>query len=140
MEHVEDIADSGKKVLVFTQYKEEGIYKLRRLLDRFGVEVITGDSHEWQRLRAVEKFQTDPSPPCFPRHSRRAAGEGLTLTAASYVIHFDQWWNPAVAWQAEDRAHRKGQTESVNVYSFWMTGTVGAADSYDSEEEGTAAQ
>ena len=55
----------------------------------------------------------------------KTAGEGLTLTAASYVIHFDHWWNPAVAWQAEDRAHRKGQTEPVNVYSFWMRGTIG---------------
>ncbi len=54
----------------------------------------------------------------------KTAGEGLTLTAASYVIHFDHWWNPAVAWQAEDRAHRKGQKEAVNVYSFWMVDTV----------------
>ena len=58
LEHIEDIVDSGKKVLVFTQYKEEGVYKLKRLLDRFGVEIITGDSTERQRLRAVETFQS----------------------------------------------------------------------------------
>ena len=40
------------------------------------------------------------------------------------MIHFDHWWNPAVAWQAEDRAHRKGQKETVNVYSFWIKDTV----------------
>jgi SNF2 family DNA or RNA helicase len=123
LEHIEAIVDSGKKVLVFTQYKEEGVSKLKRLLDRFGVEVITGDSSERQRLRAVETFQADPIRRIFLA-TPKAAGEGLTLTAASYVIHFDQWWNPAVAWQAEDRAHRKGQTEPVNVYSFWMRGTV----------------
>ena len=123
LEHIEDIVDSGKKVLVFTQYKEEGVYKLKRLLDPFGVEVITGDSSERQRLDAVERFQADPTRHVFLA-TPKTAGEGLTLTAASYVIHFDQWWNPAVAWQAEDRAHRKGQTEPVNVYSFWMRGTV----------------
>ena len=123
MEHVEDIVDSGKKVLVFTQYKEEGVQKLKKLLDPFGVESITGETTDRGRLRAVEKFQSDASRQVFLA-TPKTAGEGLTLTAASYVIHFDHWWNPAVAWQAEDRAHRKGQTEPVNVYSFWMVDTV----------------
>src|SRR5690606_8250884 len=57
--------------------------------------------------------------------SVRAGGTGLTLTEASYVVHFDQWWNPAVSRQAEDRVHRKGQkATSVNIYEFWMANTI----------------
>ena len=123
LDHVREVIDSGKKVLVFTQYKGEGVHKLRRLLDRFGVETITGDSTNRQRHDAVERFQSDPSRRVFLA-TPKTAGEGITLTAASYVIHFDHWWNPAVAWQAEDRAHRKGQTETVNVYSLWMADTI----------------
>jgi SNF2 family DNA or RNA helicase len=54
----------------------------------------------------------------------KSAGVGLTLTEASYVVHFDHWWNPAWMWQAEDRAHRRGQTQPVNVYSLWMEDTL----------------
>jgi len=46
------------------------------------------------------------------------------LVEASYVILFDHWWNPAVMWQAEDRAHRHGQKNSVNIYSYWMLDTI----------------
>lgn len=123
LEHVEDIVDSGKKLLVFTQYKEEGVSKLKPLLARYGVECMTGDSTGRERAQAVERFQNDPGRRVFLA-TLQTAGEGLTLTAASYVIHFDHLWNPAVAWQAEDRAHRKGQTEPVNVYSFWTVGTI----------------
>jgi len=56
--------------------------------------------------------------------SVRSGGEGLNLTEASYIVHFDHWWNPAVMWQAEDRVHRHGQTKGVNVYSYWMKDTI----------------
>jgi SNF2 family DNA or RNA helicase len=122
-EHVEEIVANGKKVLVFTQYKEEGVHKLRPLLEEHGLVSVTGETSEAMRRSAFQQFQDDASRRVFLA-TIKAGGEGITLTAASYVIHFDHWWNPAVAWQAEDRAHRKGQTETVNVYSFWMRGTV----------------
>jgi len=56
--------------------------------------------------------------------SIRAAGVGLNLAEASTVIHFDHWWNPALMWQAEDRAHRYGQKKEVNVYSLWCKKTI----------------
>jgi len=122
-EHVEEIVANEKKVLVFTQYKKAGVEKLQPLLEEYGVISMTGETSESMRRSAVHHFQNDPSKQVFLA-AVKTAGEGITLTAASYVIHFDHWWNPAVAWQAEDRAHRKGQTETVNVYSFWMRGTV----------------
>jgi len=123
LELVEEIVQNEKKVLVFTQFKEYGVEKLKPLLEPFGLIWLTGETSEAQRQRAVDLFQREPSKRIFLA-TVKSGGEAITLTAASYVIHFDHWWNPAVAWQAEDRAHRKGQTETVNVYSFWMRDTV----------------
>lgn len=55
--------------------------------------------------------------------SLKAAGTGLNLTAASAVVHYDLWWNPAVENQATDRAYRIGQTSNVNVYRFICANT-----------------
>ena len=55
--------------------------------------------------------------------SLKAGGTGLNLTAASQVIHFDLWWNPAVEAQATDRAYRIGQKRNVQVHRFITTGT-----------------
>ena len=56
--------------------------------------------------------------------SLKAGGTGLNLTAASHVIHFDRWWNPAVENQATDRAFRIGQKKNVLVHKFVCKGTV----------------
>ncbi len=56
--------------------------------------------------------------------SLRAAGTGLNLTTASYVVLYDPWWNPAVEAQAIDRSHRIGQTHTVNAYRLIAPGTV----------------
>ena len=56
--------------------------------------------------------------------SLRAAGTGLNLTTASYVVLYDPWWNPAVEAQAIDRTHRIGQTKTVNAYKLIAPGTV----------------
>lgn len=120
---VEDISESGKKVLIFSQYKEQGIEKLEKPLEKFGFVKITGESSNTHRQQAISQFQEDPDKHVYLA-TVKAGGEGITLTKASYVIHFDHWWNPAVMWQAEDRAHRKGQQETVNIYSLWMRGTI----------------
>jgi len=56
--------------------------------------------------------------------SVKAGGTGLNLTAASHVVHFDRWWNPAVEEQATDRAFRIGQKRNVLVHKFVCRGTV----------------
>jgi SNF2 family DNA or RNA helicase len=56
--------------------------------------------------------------------SLKAGGTGLNLTAASHVIHFDRWWNPAIENQATDRAFRIGQKKNVLVHKFICRGTV----------------
>jgi len=71
----------------------------------------------------IDRFQNDAGPPFFVL-SLKAGGTGLNLTAASHVIHFDRWWNPAVENQATDRAFRIGQHRSVLVHKFVCRGTI----------------
>jgi SNF2 family DNA or RNA helicase len=71
----------------------------------------------------VAEFQAGTAPPLL-LISLRAGGTGLNLTAASQVIHYDRWWNPAVEDQATDRAWRIGQRRTVNVHKLVCEGTV----------------
>ncbi len=122
-EQVEAIAGSGQKVLVFTQWIKEGVDKIAPALAPYGVVTFDARLSRAERDAAVERFKTDPDQHVFLA-TVKSAGVGLTLTEASYVVHFDHWWNPAWMWQAEDRAHRRGQSMPVNVYSLWMADTV----------------
>jgi SNF2 family DNA or RNA helicase len=83
--------------------------------------ILTGETKERQAV--VQAFQDDPNPALFLL-SLRAAGTGLNLTTASYVVLYDPWWNPAVEAQAIDRSHRIGQTRTVNAYRLIAPGTV----------------
>ena len=121
LEQIDEIVEEHK-ACVFTQYLVEGVSKLREYLSRYGLVEICGAKSASQRERAIEAFQNDPAVRIFLA-TTPSAGEGITLTAGSYVFHFDQWWNPARAWQAEDRLHRAGQKRQVTVYSYWMEGT-----------------
>jgi non-specific serine/threonine protein kinase len=76
-----------------------------------------------KRQSLVRQFQEDEAVPFFVL-SLKAGGTGLNLTAASHVVHFDRWWNPAVENQATDRAFRIGQTKNVLVQKFLCRGTV----------------
>ncbi len=71
----------------------------------------------------MRTFQSPQGPPFFIV-SLKAGGSGLNLTAASHVVHFDRWWNPAVENQATDRAFRIGQKRNVLVHKFVCRGTV----------------
>jgi superfamily II DNA or RNA helicase len=122
-ERIETIIESGDKVIVFSQFVDEGVSKLEKILEPYGVAKIVGGQTDANRNSEVEKFKKNPDIPILIA-SVRSGGEGLNLTEASYVVHFDHWWNPAVMWQAEDRVHRYGQTRGVNIYSYWMKDTI----------------
>ena len=83
--------------------------------------MLTGQTTK--REKVVTAFTDDPTP-CVFLLSLRAGGLGLNLTAASYVILFDPWWNPAIEAQAIDRTHRLGQTRTVIAYRLLTEGTV----------------
>jgi hypothetical protein len=125
LEYVETIAANKKKVLIFSQYLEEGTDKIANLLNDKGIQYVlyTGRVSEQQKNKAVSDFRSNPDITVFLA-TIKTAGYGITLTEATYVIHFDHLWNPAKMQNAEDRTHRIGQKHSVTVYSFWMKGTI----------------
>jgi len=112
-------------VLVFTQFQEMTAPLAEFLQDVFGRPglVLHGATAVKARRGLVEAFQREPGPPFFVL-SLKAGGTGLNLTAASHVVHFDRWWNPAVENQATDRAYRIGQKKNVLVHKFVCRGTV----------------
>jgi len=121
----EEIAARQEKVLVFTQYREITEPLERYLAGVFGRPglVLHGGTPVGHRKERVDAFQRDDGPPFFVL-SLKAGGTGLNLTAASHVIHFDRWWNPAVENQATDRAFRIGQKRNVMVHKFTCRGTL----------------
>jgi superfamily II DNA or RNA helicase len=124
-ELVEEIAERQQKLLVFTQFKEMTEPLAAFLGTRFGRPglVLSGDTAVGRRQKLVDEFQAEEGPPFFVL-SLRAGGTGLNLTAASHVVHFDRWWNPAVEDQATDRAYRIGQHDNVLVHKLMCRGTL----------------
>jgi len=116
-ELLDSITESGEKVLIFTQFTEMGELLERFIGERFGERPMFyhGGCSIKQREEMVQRFQHNRADKIFLL-SLRAAGTGLNLTAASHVIHYDLWWNPAVENQATDRAYRIGQQKNVMVH------------------------
>ena len=120
-EMIESIVDSGQKVLVFSSFNAP----LEKLQESFPNSVmITGKTEVSERGKLVNQFQTDPSTKVF-FGGTMAAGVGITLTAASYVIFLDYSWNPADMEQALNRAHRPGTTAThLTIYQIYSKGTI----------------
>jgi len=122
MERVEELAEEGHQVLVFSQFVEMlKIIRERLVAAGIGHLMLTGATEN--RADLVDTFQSDPTKTVFLL-SLKAAGFGLNLTAASYAILYDPWWNPAAEAQAIDRIHRIGQTKPVIAYRLLAEGTV----------------
>jgi superfamily II DNA or RNA helicase len=121
-ELLEPLVAEGQKVLVFSQFVQMLELLAKECVARqIKTHILTGQTRHRQEV--VTAFQEDPEPSVFLL-SLRAAGTGLNLTAASYVVLYDPWWNPAVEAQAIDRSHRIGQTQTVNAYRLISPGTV----------------
>ncbi len=121
----DEIATRQEKVLIFTQYREMTVPIAAFLEQRFGAKglILHGGTPVTKRKELVDQFQDEQGPPFFVL-SLKAGGTGLNLTAASHVIHFDRWWNPAVENQATDRAFRIGQKRNVLVHKMICKGTI----------------
>lgn len=124
-EIAEVVAGRQEKMLVFTQFRQMTDPLQRLLAEVFGRPglVLHGETPVGRRKDLVRAFQEDEAVPFFIL-SLKAGGSGLNLTAASHVVHFDRWWNPAVENQATDRAYRIGQKSNVLVHKFVCQGTV----------------
>ncbi len=125
VEVLEEAVAEGDRALVFTQFTEMGHLLERHLRRHLGCEVLWFHGGVSKKVRddMVDRFQRDNGPPVFLL-SLKAGGTGLNLTAATHVVHFDRWWNPAVEDQATDRAFRIGQPRNVQVRKFVCGGTL----------------
>ena len=124
-ELVSTLLEADERALVFTQYRAMGTLLSDHLEKEYGFAVpfLHGGKTLGQRSEMVERFQSGDGPP-IQLISLRAGGTGLNLTAASRVIHFDRWWNPAVEDQATDRTWRIGQDKTVFVHKLVCQGTL----------------
>ncbi len=119
---IEELHAEGHKVLLFSQFVSM-LKIIREKLEAMSLPYhwLTGASTN--RAEIVRGFQEDTNASVFLL-SLKAGGSGLNLTAASYVILYDPWWNPAVEAQAIDRAHRIGQTQPVMAYRMLTKNTI----------------
>jgi superfamily II DNA or RNA helicase len=121
-ELLEPLMAEGQKVLLFSQFVQMlKILQTECAARQIPTHILTGETKDRQQV--TQAFQNDSNGAVFLL-SLRAAGTGLNLTTASYVILYDPWWNPAVEAQAIDRSHRIGQTDTVNAYRLIAPGTV----------------
>lgn len=121
----DEIAGRQEKALIFSQFREiiEPLQLfLRSIFGKPGL-MLHGGTAVGKRKTLVDDFQKESGPP-FMVLSLKAGGTGLNLTAATHVVHFDRWWNPAVENQATDRAFRIGQVRNVMVHKFVCQGTI----------------
>jgi hypothetical protein len=133
-EIVAEAVEGDEQVIVFTQYVAMGRLLVTQFQADLGVDVpfLHGGLPVKARDAMVARFQSrieggdtalGEAPPVLVV-SLRAGGTGLNLTAATHVLHYDRWWNPAVEDQATDRAHRIGQLRTVEVHKLITAGTV----------------
>jgi SWI/SNF-related matrix-associated actin-dependent regulator of chromatin subfamily A-like protein 1 len=120
-EFVADLVEAGQKVVVFTAYQAV-VDKLMTAFEGQAVS-ITGSHSAEERDAAIERYQQDPSVRVFVGNLH-AAGIGITLTAGTHVVFNDLDWVPANHWQAEDRIHRIGQTQSTFATYIYSPGTL----------------
>ena len=121
IEKLLELADEGRRVLVFSQFTSM-LDLIARELEENSLQFVELRGDTTDRATPVKRFQNGEVPVFLI--SLKAGGTGLNLTAADTVIHYDPWWNPAVEEQATDRAHRIGQTKNVFVYKLIAQGTI----------------
>jgi SWI/SNF-related matrix-associated actin-dependent regulator of chromatin subfamily A-like protein 1 len=126
-ERIKDVVAIGQKVVVFTCFSD-GIERHKKKLGPQAV-TITGSDPTKSRMKAVDKFQADPTVR-VALCNLIAGGVGINLTAGTHVIFQDLDWVPANHAQAEDRCYRLGQDQRVTVEYFHAAGTL---DSYIAE-------
>jgi SNF2 family DNA or RNA helicase len=121
IEIIEDAFSNNEKIIVFSQYVET----LKFIQKNINVTSILFDGSLTKNEKdiAIEEFQNSKEPLVFLA-SIQAGGVGLNLQAASRVVLFDRWWNPAVEKQAIARAHRMGNKNKVHAIKFVSAGTI----------------
>jgi hypothetical protein len=124
-EIVDNVFASGERMLIFTHFATWGVKLAEHLSARTGLPISCyhGGLSRGARDTMIQGFQAGEGPGALVL-SLKAGGTGLNLTAASHVVLYDRWWNPAVEDQARDRVWRIGQTKTVVAHRLVCPGTV----------------
>jgi SNF2 family DNA or RNA helicase len=124
-ERLRTLISEGHRALIFSQFADDryGGRAIAAALAPFQPLLYTGDLPAAQKDAVLRVFKTNSAHKVLVL-SLRAGGQGLNLQEASYVFHFDRWWNPAIGHQAEDRSHRFGQVSPANVYIYTCENTI----------------
>jgi len=123
VDRLEIVAEAGQKALVFSQFPTKTLTQIRHKLEPYGPVQFDGSLTDRQREDVLAMFKNDPKHHVMLA-SVKAGGVGLNITEANHVFHFDHWWNPATARQAEGRVHRIGQKLPVFVHSMYTNDTI----------------
>lgn len=124
LEALQELTESGASALVFTQFLAT-YERIKKSLSESKIPFydIHGADSRLSREKKLRGFQEDPQGAVMLM-TLKTGGVGLNLTKASYIFHIEPWWNPAVENQATDRAHRMGQTNTVQVYRYLIRESV----------------
>gem|GEM_PF-1593373 len=121
---VEEVSASGTKIVVFSQYRENGLDRLRPVLEAYGTLCLQTDTPEDQLNKILEAFRKETMWHVLLMEMG-ARTDGEPLAEATYIAHFDHGWNPAVRRRAERRLHPSlGPGVPVNVYEYWVAETI----------------
>ena len=128
LEDLEEVSESKRKALIFSQFVSEDTGGLKRLAKELQDKKLRalqlhGQIPQKQRAAVIKTFESDKD--CLALLLNfKVGGLGLNLQAANYVFLFDRWWNPAVEDQAVKRVHRIGQTHKVFIRKFYCNNTI----------------
>ena len=121
IDRIKGIKEAGEHTVVFSHFLET-LNLFESAFREIGITYIRIDGSVDNRQELIDYFNAGKADVALC--SILASGQGITLTAANHVIHFDRWWNPAVEDQATDRVHRIGQQKNVYVYRTLVSGTL----------------
>ncbi len=122
-DELQSLVDNNDKALVFSQYPGKTLKKIEPKLQQFAPLQFDGSLSTSRRDQVLADFQESDINNVLLM-SARAGGQGLTLTRANHVFHFDHWWNPAVVDQASARVYRIGQKKPVFIHSLYAADTI----------------
>ncbi len=126
LHQVKNIQQSGKKVMVYSQYDRQGTQRLEKLFSKNGIKYVvyqTGISLK-EMEDAVRKFTKDKSVTVFLA-GMKALNAKLNLGNVDYLIHFDQWWSPVTTWQSEDKLNStENAASSQNIYNYFVKNSI----------------
>lgn len=123
LEKLNEVTEDGNKALVFSQFPNVTLKRIEPRLRKFNPLIFDGSINGVNRDKRIMQFQNEERNKIMLM-SVKAGGQGITLTRANHVYHFDHWWNPATASQAEGRAYRIGQNKTVFVNHLYTVGTI----------------